>query len=87
MLLIRSLYNKGEERRRENKRLHLADERFLNEAERLLHDEFSAVLGIEETEVVPFIMSRLEKADYKEPNYALFAHSKRRNAGPRLGRA
>ncbi len=61
MLLIRTLYNVEQERRKEGKRLHLADERFLAEAERLLYDEFSAVLGIDPSEVVPFIIERMEK--------------------------
>lgn len=61
MLLIRTLYRREKQRRAEGKRLHIADERIMAEAERLLHDEFSAVLGIKENEVVPFIMNRLEK--------------------------
>lgn len=61
MLLIRTLYNAQKKRRAEGKRLHLMDERFMTEAERLLYDEFSAVLGISQGEVVPFIISRLEK--------------------------
>lgn len=59
MLLIRTLYNKRLARRSEGKRLHIADERFLNEAERLLHDEFSAVLGVKPEEVVDFIIERI----------------------------
>ncbi len=61
MLLIRSLYNRREERRTENKRLHVADEHFMNEAERLLHDEFSAVLEINPEDVTDFIMKRLTR--------------------------
>ena len=61
MLLIRSLYNKQQQKITEKKRLHITDERMLDELVRLLHDEFSAVLGIEEDEVAAFIASRLEK--------------------------
>ncbi len=61
MLLIRTLYGVQEARRADGKRLHLMDERFMAEAERLLYDEFSAVLGIAHSEVVPFIIKRLEK--------------------------
>ncbi len=61
MLLIRSLYNRREERRAEGKRLHITDERFMSEAERLLYDEFSAVLGIKQDEVVEFIINRINQ--------------------------
>ena len=61
MLAIRSLYLRRNMRQAEGKRLHIADERILNEAERLLHDEFSAVLGIEPEQVVPFIIKRIEE--------------------------
>lgn len=60
MLLVRTLYNAQQKKREEGKRLHLMDERFMSEAERLLYDEFSAVLGISQSEVVPFIIERIE---------------------------
>ena len=63
MLLVRSLYNHKEERRKENKRLLVADERFMNEAERLLYDEFAAVLDIKPDEVVNFILQKINPID------------------------
>ena len=61
MLLIRSLYNYQQARLSEGKRLHISDERYFAEAERLLYDEFSAVLGISHDEVLPYIISRVNK--------------------------
>jgi len=61
MLLIRSLYNVRLARQAEGKRLHLSDERYLSEAERLLYDEFSAVLGLNPSEVDPYIIEQMEK--------------------------
>ncbi len=63
MLLVRSLYNRREERRKQNKRLLVSDERFMSEAERLLHDEFAAVLEIKPDEVVNFIMQKINPID------------------------
>ncbi|MBR3593350.1 MAG: CarD family transcriptional regulator [Clostridia bacterium] len=61
MLLIRTLYTVQQQRYKEGKRLHLSDDRFLSEAERLLYDEFSIVLGIENSDVVPYIIAKTEK--------------------------
>lgn len=61
MLLIRTLYTVQQQRYKEGKRLHLSDERFLAEAERLLYDEFSTVLGIKNSDVVPYIIEKTEK--------------------------
>ena len=61
MLLIRTLSSVQQARLKEGKRLHLSDERFLAEAERLLYDEFSTVLGIKNSDVVPYIIEKTEK--------------------------
>ncbi|MBQ8550372.1 MAG: CarD family transcriptional regulator [Clostridia bacterium] len=61
MLLIRTLYTVQQQRYKEGKRLHLSDDRFLSEAERLLYDEFSTVLGIENSDVVPYIIAKTGK--------------------------
>lgn len=53
--LIRMLYTKREEYRSEKKHFHVADEKALAEACKLIHDEFSYVLGISSNEVPDYI--------------------------------
>ena len=45
--LIKSVYLHGQKLKLTGKKLHVVDERFLKEAERLLYDEFAHVLKIE----------------------------------------
>lgn len=58
--LIKTLYIHKQNQRSEGKKLHLADERFLKDAERILYDEFAYVLDITPDKVVPFIMGEIE---------------------------
>ena len=63
MKLIEMLSLKQKDLRSKKKHFHVADEKTLREAESLLHDEFSYVLGISQSEVPGYIMSRLKKAE------------------------
>ena len=58
--MIKVLYQHGERQKEIGKKLHAQDERFLGEAERMLYDEFSVVLGIAREEVLDYIRSRVE---------------------------
>ncbi|MBE7037259.1 MAG: CarD family transcriptional regulator [Ruminococcaceae bacterium] len=60
--LIKMLYFKKEEKTKGNKKLHIADEKAMKEAERILYEEFAHVLNISQEEVLPFIMGIVEKA-------------------------
>lgn len=60
--LIKTLYYKKQEKLKANKKLHLADEKAMKEAERILYEEFAHVLNISQEEVLPFIMGIVEKA-------------------------
>lgn len=59
--LIKTLYLHQNEQFERGKKLHITDEKFLATAERLLHDEFAFVLGIERESVIDFITTRIEK--------------------------
>ena len=59
LVLLRTLHNRQELLSGKGKRLHIADERALKEAERLIHDEFSVVLSIKPNEVGAFIKCEL----------------------------
>lgn len=58
--LIKTLYLHQEKQKEKGKKLHIADERFLKEAEKLLYNEFALVLKMEPNQVLPFIMGQIE---------------------------
>ncbi len=60
MQLISMLYLHQKSLKQTKKHFHLSDERFLREAERLINDEFSYVLGIKRGEVPDYICNRIE---------------------------
>lgn len=60
--LIKTLYLRRQELMDSHKKLHSADERALEEAENLLHDEFAYSLGIPRDKVVPYIKERMSAA-------------------------
>lgn len=57
--LIKTLYLHRCEKNEAGKRLHLADERVMHDAERLLYEEFAYVLGIQPDEVIAYICTEL----------------------------
>lgn len=65
--LIKTLHVHREEKSREGKKFHLADEKISNEAEKILHGEFAHVLHIQPDEVVPFIMGQLNHPEVEDP--------------------
>ena len=58
--LVKTLYLKREEQQKGGKKLHIADQRFMDDAEKLLYEEFAFVLDIELDQVVPFITQKIE---------------------------
>ncbi len=61
LVLVRTLHNRQSELSTKGKRLHIADERALKEAQRLVNDEFSVALCMEFQEVEAFIRSEFAK--------------------------
>ena len=59
--MIKTIRAEKEERNKNGKRLHIADERFLKDAEKLLHSEFQYVLKLSENELMSYIFERIEK--------------------------
>ena len=60
--LIKTLHQHRQAREKAGRKFHLADERILNQAERLLHGEIAHVLDIQPDQVVPFIVGELRLA-------------------------
>ena len=58
--MIKTLYLHKKSQIEKGKKMHVADERFLNEAEKLLHEEFAHVLHIKREQVLPFIFEQIK---------------------------
>lgn len=56
------LYQKKHELESRGKKLHIADERIMHEAERIIGDELSTVLNIPKSEIPTFISETLKKS-------------------------
>ena len=61
MRLIQMLYIKREELKTSKKHFHISDEKYLRNAEHLLHDEFSYVLHINKEDVPDYILNKIQK--------------------------
>ena len=57
--MIKTLYEHRLNQEKTGKKMHLSDERFLKDAERLLYDEIAHVMEIEPNQVVNLIGNRL----------------------------
>lgn len=60
--LICTIYFHKQELAAKGRRLRSSDDTYFQRAEKLLYDEFALALGIERSDVVPFITARLEQA-------------------------
>lgn len=58
---IKTLYLHQQECRKEGKKIHVCDERFFKDAERILYDEFAFVLKIDRDKILSYILSRTEE--------------------------
>lgn len=63
MCLIKMLYLHQKEQAQQGKKLYKMDEKFMKEAEKMLHEEFAHVLHIEPEQVGAFIMREIELQD------------------------
>lgn len=59
--IIRTLFEHEERQLKAGKKLHIADERILKEAQDILHNELAFVLNMSPEEVIPYITKTLEK--------------------------
>ena len=60
--MIKSIFAHKKEREAEGKRLHMADEHFLKDAEQILYHEFQYVLKLSsKEELMTYIFSRIER--------------------------
>jgi len=57
--LIKTLFIRAKNLESQGKKMHMADDQFLRNAEKILYGEIAHVMGISEEEVLPFIMGEL----------------------------
>jgi len=57
--MIKTIYFHKKEREKEGKKLHMSDERFLKEAEKILYGEFGYVLNLSGDELVSYVVKRV----------------------------
>ena len=60
ILMIKSIYTHRQELLERKKKLHICDENFMKDAEKILYEEFAHVLNIKRSQVVPFIAEQIE---------------------------
>lgn len=58
--MIKAIHFEKKDRETKGKKLHISDERFLKEAEKILYDEFQYVLNLLEKDVLPYIFARID---------------------------
>ena len=58
--IIKTLFQQKKRRQAIGKALHVSDENYLREAQRLLYDEIAGVMGINPNEVNAYIMARVD---------------------------
>ena len=67
--LIKTLYMEKLRKKEEGKKLNAGDEKIMNEAEKLLHEEFALILNIKVDEVLPFILGKLSPEEKENFNF------------------
>ena len=60
--IIKALYQQKGTRKQASKAMNSIDSRIMTAAEKLLHEEFAFVLGIEPSAVLPYILERIPPA-------------------------
>ncbi len=60
ILMIKAIYIHRGKLLEQKKKLHICDENFMKEAEKVLYEEFAHVLNIKRSQVVPFIAQQIE---------------------------
>lgn len=64
--LIKTLYLRQQDLKRNGKKFHACDERFMKDAEKILYHEFAHVLHMEPNQVQPFILSRIQAQEQEQ---------------------
>ncbi len=57
--IVKTLYGYQQAQKEKGRKMHVADERLLKDAEKLLHDEFTYVLHLRHDEVLPLILKQI----------------------------
>lgn len=61
--MIKALYLRQRKQEQAGRKLHASDAHFLQEAEKILYEEFALVLNIQREKVLPFIQNHIHEAE------------------------
>lgn len=64
--MIKAIHFEKKSREEKGKKLHISDEKFLKEAEKILYDEIQYVLHLSEKDIMSYIFSRIENRTVTE---------------------
>ena len=64
--MIKAIYEHQKAQQKKGRRLHLSDERYMKEAEKILYEEFAYVLHISPEQVLPFILEKIQVEEKTE---------------------
>lgn len=67
--LIKSIFFHQEDLKKLDKKLHISDERFMKEAEKMLYDEFAYVLNIDRNHILSFIKERVSAKNHMNQTF------------------
>lgn len=59
LVLLKSIWIHRRMQNSKGKKLHISDEMYLREAEKIIKEEISTVIGVEQDEVIPYIKNRI----------------------------
>lgn len=62
--LIKTLYLRQQSLKEKGRKMPVADERFIKDAEKLLHDEFAHVLNIDREQILPLILEQIQPCSF-----------------------
>lgn len=59
LILLKSIWIHGRMQNSKGRKLHISDEMYLREAEKIIKEEISTVIGVEQDEVIPYIKNKI----------------------------
>ena len=59
LILLKSIWLHRRTQNSKGRKLHISDEMYLREAEKIIKEEISTVIGVEQDEVIPYIKNKI----------------------------
>ena len=59
LVILKALWNHRKSQNEKGRKLHISDEIFLKEAEKMIKEEISCVIGVEKEDVIPYVQNKI----------------------------